>query len=196
MEPADPNHINPTPNSNTSSPPPTPVTQAQDYPPRTSTTTLQNSTTQTPTQPIIQPHPQTQSETLTPIPQPNQEVKVKPSIKIQIVGFLLIISSAIMIFSFLISMLMFFGDGAMNTFIPGIMALLFGIFGLKVGSGIRSLKKWAWYAGTIILGLALLGNVISLVVNFEVFLTLPIFLEVFSIYALISEKGAFLSHTS
>lgn len=150
-----------------------------------------------PSQPLTQLTPQVESAPPSQvISSPlEQKVKEKPSVKIQIVGFLIIISSTIMIFAFLLSMLMVFSDGSTRSLLPGLLALAFGVFGIIVGSGIRSLEKWTWYAGTITLGLALVGNLISLGINFELFLILPILIEIFSLYSLISEKGAFLSQT-
>lgn len=118
--------------------------------------------------------------------------KKKTSIKIQIIGLFLIIVSALSIFSFLLSLLMVFGDHNIKALPLVILTLVLGIYAFFTGSALRSLKKWAWYASLIQFILALIGNLIILIFNFELLLIPAILFEVFCLYSLISEKDMFL----
>ncbi|MFC1726917.1 hypothetical protein ACFL0Y_00120 [Patescibacteria group bacterium] len=115
--------------------------------------------------------------------------------KSKIVGLLFIATGALMLGTFILSMLMFFGDGEDRALIGGVFSLILGIYSIVLGSAIRGRKKWAWYAGIITLSLALVGNVITLFVNFSSFLILPIVLEVVSIYAMYADKSQFLTES-
>ncbi|MFQ5853490.1 MAG: hypothetical protein ACE5JU_23270 [Candidatus Binatia bacterium] len=118
--------------------------------------------------------------------------------KTTIVGWLFIATSAVFLFSFLVLVglpLLSQGVAIENPGL-GVLALVLGIYALILGSAVKAHKKWAWYTGTATMVLATLGNLISFVNFFSMALVLPLFLNIFSLYAFISEKELFFTDSS
>lgn len=117
--------------------------------------------------------------------------------KIQIIGWLYILVASIFFFSFLGNVLLLFTGGVIgfNQIWKGIGALLLGIYSFILGSAIKAYKKWAWYGGIITAGLALIGNLVSLLVfSFGGWMSLliSVIFNSFVIYGLFGEKQVFL----
>lgn len=118
--------------------------------------------------------------------------------KTNIVGWLYIIASPIFLLSFvfLVVFPIIFQGGVIddpNQPLIGLFSLFLGIFSLIWGSSLRRHKKWTWYVGMVIIPLVAFGNMFTLVSNFELFLLVPLAVNMFSFYALVSEKDLFFS---
>lgn len=116
--------------------------------------------------------------------------------KTNIVGFLFIIVAPIFIFSFIVMVLfpLLFSGGQVDSFNQiwqGFFALLLGIYSFILGSAVRKHKKWSWYAGIVTITLATIGNLLSFIFSFSLFLIVPLLFDIFSIYAFLSEKSLF-----
>ncbi len=116
--------------------------------------------------------------------------------KSNIVGWLYIISSSVFFLMFLVLFVLpLVSQGGSiedeSQPIRGVLALLLAVFSLVWGSALRKHKKWSLYIGLILIPLVLIGNTISIVFSFEAVLLLPLLLNAFSIYALVSEKNLF-----
>lgn len=116
--------------------------------------------------------------------------------KTNIVGWLYIIASPIFLLSFVFLAVfpIIFQGGVIddpNQPLIGLFSLFLGIFGLIWGSSLRKHKKWTWYVGMVVVPLVAIGNLFTLVSNFELFLLLPLTINIFSFFALVSEKELF-----
>jgi len=116
--------------------------------------------------------------------------------KTNIVGWLYIISSPVFLFTFVVLAVfpVIFQGGVIddpNQLLKGLISLSLGTFGLFFGSSLRQHKKWAWYAGMVIIPLVAAGNMFLLIANFDLFSLLPLAANIFSFYALVSEKELF-----
>jgi uncharacterized membrane protein (DUF2068 family) len=116
--------------------------------------------------------------------------------KTNIVGWLYIIVSPIFLlsFMFLVVFPIIFQGGIIdnpNQPLIGILSLFLGVFGIIWGSSLRRHKKWAWYVGMVIVPLVAAYNLFTLVSNFELSSLIPLSINIFSFYALVSEKELF-----
>lgn len=116
--------------------------------------------------------------------------------KTNIVGWLYIIASPIFLLSFVflaVFPIIFQGGVIDNPSQPliGIFSLFLGIFGLIWGSSLRKHKKWTWYVGMVVVPLVTVGNLFTLISNLELFLLIPLGINIFSFLALVSEKELF-----
>lgn len=115
--------------------------------------------------------------------------------KTNILGLLYIILSSFFFINFALTLLILFTDprGMSPVFILlGLLSGLFGIFSFIFGSALRRHKKWTWYVGIVLIPTVLIGNIITLFLNSNLFLLVGIAIDIFAFYALISEKKLFL----
>jgi hypothetical protein len=120
--------------------------------------------------------------------------------KTNIVGWIYIASSAVLLLSFIgLSLLpILLSGGVIDSSLvsqlgAGVVALILGVLGILLGSGFRAHKRWSWYAGIGVVPLVLLGNLLALVSSFQAVLAVPIAINLFCIYALVTEKNLFLT---
>lgn len=116
--------------------------------------------------------------------------------KTNIVGWLYIIASPVFLLYFVILAVfpIIFRGGVIDDPsqpLMGLFCLFIGIFGLIFGSSLRKHKKWVWYVGIVIVPLVAVGNIFTLISNSEPSLSIPLALNIFSFYALVSEKKLF-----
>lgn len=109
---------------------------------------------------------------------------------------LFIIVAPIFIFSFIVMVLfpLLFSGGQVDSLSQiwqGFIALILGIYSFFLGSAIRRHKKWSWYAGVVTITLTTIGNILSFIFSFSLFLIIPLLLDMFIIYAFLSEKSLF-----
>ena len=116
--------------------------------------------------------------------------------KSNIVGLLYIVASAPFLLIFLVTFVypLVYQNGRIDSdmqIVFGVLSLILGTFSLFFGSALRKHKKWAWYIGIILIPLVTIGNTISLISYFNIVQILVLLVNVFSVYALISERKLF-----
>ncbi len=108
--------------------------------------------------------------------------------KTNIVGWLYIIAAPIFLVSFVLVALQ---PSSSWDILVGIFSLFMGIFAIIFGSAVRRHRKWTWYVGMVMIPLVAAGNMYSLVSNLDLVISIPVAMNIFSFYALVSEKELF-----
>lgn len=124
--------------------------------------------------------------------------------KTNLVGWFYIVGSVLFLFGFIgLTLLPIIFSGGVGGVIDsslisqlgiGVLSLILGIIAFLLGSAFRRHKRWSWYVGIVMVPLVLIGNIIALVSSFQlslIMIAVPI--NLFSIYALVSERGLFLN---
>jgi hypothetical protein len=119
--------------------------------------------------------------------------------KTKIVGWCYVVASAVFLVAFIFLTVIPFitniGGTVSSDFfeqlIIGSTSLLVGFFSFIFGSALKEYKIWSWYVGIIIFPLITLGNLYTLISSFNFILVVILCVNLFFIYAIISEKGLF-----
>jgi hypothetical protein len=115
-----------------------------------------------------------------------------------IVGLIFIFLSSFFFFYFIfpvvLYILIFLGvdirmHGSIWIIFP---SLLLGFYLFFLGSAIRSHKKWSWYVGIITVCLTTTGNTIFFIINTTMIYLIPLIVNLFFLYSLLTEKNLFI----